>query len=168
MVQNKINLLIASLMIGGMVFSCSGKKQPSGLRETQSQNNKPVSYEQAVEDWRNNKGVGPIIDIELDPVDQAMVARGNEVFENNCTACHLPYKEKIGPALVGITERRTPEWIMNMILNPEEMVKTDPICIGLLARYNAVMADQNLDEEEARAILEYFRTLKIDPQEDPS
>lgn len=156
------------LMSGTLLFSCGGNKQPSGLRGSGSSNSKPVSFEQAVEDWRNNKGVGPIKNLELGPVDQSLVSRGREVFENNCTACHLPYKEKIGPALVGITERRTPEWIMNMVLNPTEMVQTDPICIGLLAKYNTVMADQNLDEEEARAILEYFRTLKIGQEEDPS
>jgi mono/diheme cytochrome c family protein len=150
------------------IISCSGKKQPSGLRENRSSESKPVSFEQAVKDWRTNKGVGPIDILELDPIDDQLVSKGQEVFDNNCTACHLPYKEKIGPALVGITERRTPEWIMNMILNPVEMVKTDPICLGLLAQYNTVMADQNIKQEEARAILEYFRTLKIEQEQDPS
>ena len=57
-------------------------------------------------------------------------------------------------------ERRSPEWIMNMILNPEEMMAKDPIALKLLAAYNfAPMANQSLTEEEAREILEYFRTL---------
>jgi hypothetical protein len=48
---------------------------------------------------------------------------------------------------------------MNMILNPEEMVQKDPIAKQLLVEYNgAPMANQNLTEDEARAILEYFRT----------
>jgi mono/diheme cytochrome c family protein len=165
--RTKIILALSMLMMIAYIFSCSGKKQPSNLRDNRSSNSKPVSFEQAVKDWRTNKGVGPIDNLELDPIDAQLVARGKEVFENNCTACHLPYKEKIGPALVGITERRTPEWIMNMVLNPVEMVKTDPICLGLLAKYNTVMADQNLDREEARAILEYFRTLNLDQSQDP-
>ena len=65
----------------------------------------------------------------------------------------------IGPALQDVTERRTPEWIMNMILNPEEMTKKDPIAKELLAEYLSPMANQSLEEEEARKILEYFRTL---------
>ena len=45
------------------------------------------------------------------------------------------------------------------ILNPEEMIQRDPIAIKLLAEANgAPMANQNLTEEEARALLEYFRT----------
>ncbi len=167
MILNKINLLISALMITGLFYSCTGKKEPSNLRENRP-SNKPVTYEDALKDWRTNKGVGPIKNLELGPIDQVLVQKGAEIYEINCSACHLPYKEKIGPAPVGITERRTPEWIMNMILNPVEMVKTDPICLGLLAKYNTVMADQNLDENEARAILEYFRTLKIDATEDPS
>ena len=58
-----------------------------------------------------------------------------------------------------VTTRRSPEWIMNMILNPEQMVKEDPIAKQLLAEYMSPMADQNLTEEQARNILEYFRTL---------
>ncbi len=167
MIRNKINLLPLIFLTGIFFFSCNGKKEPSNLRENRP-SSQPVTYDQAVKDWRTNKGVGPIKNVELGPLDQGLVEKGAEIYDNNCSACHLPYKEKIGPAPVGITERRTPEWIMNMILNPVEMVKTDPICLGLLAQYNTVMADQNLDEEEARAILEYFRTLKIDQTEDPS
>jgi hypothetical protein len=48
-----------------------------------------------------------------------------------------------------------------MILDPEGMVKNDPIAKQLLIDYNgSPMANQSLTEEEARAILEYFRTLK--------
>jgi cytochrome c len=59
---------------------------------------------------------------------------------------------------MGVTDRRTPEWIMNMILNPEVMVAENPIAKKLLAEYLSPMANQSLTESEARAILEYFRT----------
>jgi len=60
----------------------------------------------------------------------------------------------------GIYERRSPEWVMNMILNPTEMLKQDPIAIALLKEYNNVlMLNQNLTNEEARSISEYLRTL---------
>ncbi|MGB1831346.1 MAG: cytochrome c, partial [Flavobacteriaceae bacterium] len=60
----------------------------------------------------------------------------------------------------GIYERRSPEWVMNMLLNPTEMLKQDPIAKALLKEYNNVMMlNQNLEESEARAIAEYLRTL---------
>jgi len=60
----------------------------------------------------------------------------------------------------GILDRRSPEWIMNMILNPIQMLEEDPIAIELLEKYNfEYMYNQNLLEEESREILEYFRLL---------
>lgn len=106
-----------------------------------------------------DKGIGPIKSVTLGPIDDAMAAKGKEIYDLKCTACHKPDKRFIGPAPMGILDRRTPEWVMNMILNPEVMVKDNAIARQLLAEYIAPMANQNLTEEEARAVLEYFRTL---------
>jgi len=108
-----------------------------------------------------SKGIGPIKSVTLGAeIDQAMAAKGMEVYKTKCMACHKPDKKFIGPAPTGILERRTPEWIMNMILNPEEMTQKDPLAKALLMEFNgSPMANQNLTEEEARQVLEYFRTL---------
>ncbi|WP_310993075.1 cytochrome c [Aequorivita marina] len=108
-----------------------------------------------------NKGVGPIKNVEIgENIDQAMAAKGAEVFKANCTACHKVDKKFIGPAPTGILERRTPEWVMNMIMDPEGMTKNDPLAKALLMEFNgSPMANQNMTEEQSRQILEYFRTL---------
>ena len=108
-----------------------------------------------------NKGVGPISSVTLNAeIDQAIAANGKEIYKKMCTACHRATKTLIGPPPVGILEKRTPEWIMNMILNPDGMVKNDPLAKKLLMEFNgSPMANQNLSQEEARAVLEYFRTL---------
>ena len=96
----------------------------------------------------------------LDAVDQEMAAHGADVFKKMCTACHRPDKKFIGPSPKDILNRRAPEWVMNMILNPDEMVQKDPLAKALLIEFNgSPMANQNLSEEDARAVLEYFRTL---------
>ena len=65
-----------------------------------------------------NKGVGPIKEVVLSPeVDQELAATGKALYQEYCTICHKPNEVFIGPAPKGILERRTPEWIMNMILN---------------------------------------------------
>ena len=109
-----------------------------------------------------HKGIGPITSIELPAkIDQTMVAVGYEINKKMCAACHRPDKKFIGPAPKGIMERRSPEWIMNMILNPEEMLRKDPLAKNLLVEFNyAPMIKQDLTQEDARAILEYYRTLK--------
>ena len=109
-----------------------------------------------------NKGVGPIKNISLSKeIDMEMVNNGKQIFNKLCTACHKIGKKFIGPSPNKILDRRTPEWVMNMILNPDKMVKKDPLAKQLLIEFNgSPMANQNLDKDQARAILEYFRTLK--------
>ena len=108
-----------------------------------------------------NKGVGPIINVILeDKVNISMANSGEKLFNQLCTSCHIINEDYIGPAISGILDRRSPEWIMNMILNPIQMLEEDPIAIELLEKYNfEYMYNQNLLEEEAREILEYFRLL---------
>ncbi len=109
-----------------------------------------------------NKGIGPITSITLNAeIDQTMATHGADVFKKMCTACHRSDKKFIGPAPTGVLKRRSPEWVMNMILNPDEMTQKDPLAKALLIEFNgSPMANQSLSEEDARAILEYFRTLK--------
>ncbi len=104
-----------------------------------------------------SKGVGPIQSVQLGPLDSSMAEKGKAAFEQKCAACHRFEERFVGPPLKGVTERRTPEWIMNMILNPVEMTQKDPAAKELLANYLTQMTYQNVSEEEARAILEYFR-----------
>ena len=106
----------------------------------------------------DNKGIGPIKNVKLEAINENMVAKGKELYKINCSACHKFKKRYIGPALKGITKKRSPEWIMNLMLNTTEMLEKDPVAKALIAEYNAPMAQQSLSEEDARAILEYFRT----------
>lgn len=161
----KLTLKILSALIILVVTACGGKEEKDEIKLVDQ--NTPVQEEVIEEaasttaevDNMQNKGIGPIDNLNLSAdVDQAMASRGGELFKNLCSACHKMDKKFVGPALADITERRTPEWIMNMILNPEVMIKEDPIAKKLLIESNmAVMANQNLSEEETRAILEYFR-----------
>lgn len=156
-------LLLVSLFIG-----CGGKeeKKKEGFSyekktSTEQTVKKETSLPASKQIDLKNKGVGPITSIELPmEIDQTMATHGADVFKKMCTACHRPDKKFIGPPPNGILERRSPEWVMNMILNPENMVKNDPLAKKLLIEFNmSPMANQNLTKEDARAVLEYFRTL---------
>lgn len=162
----------AFLFTVGILISCGGKEEKKEERiqigqkpktekkveETPTSDEVPASKRITLD----NKGVGKIKNIDLDPtIDQAMVERGAALFKTNCTACHKTDKRFIGPNPTGIMERRSPEWIMNMILDPKLMTEEDQCAKDLLVEFNgAAMANQNMTEEQARDILEYFRTLK--------
>jgi hypothetical protein len=160
----KIILLLNILLL----VSCGGKQEEKkeqitiGKKSTsvQTESKKPKATTTTPASKKidlENKGVGPITSLELPAeIDQSMVAKGQDIFKKMCMACHKPNKKFIGPAPTGILKRRSPEWVMNMILNPTEMVEKDP----LLIEFNgSPMANQSLSEEDARAVLEYFRTL---------
>ena len=119
------------------------------------------SKESSFSSLKNNKGIGPISKIVFDnEINQTLANSGKKLFNQLCTSCHMIKEESVGPAIKGILDRRSPEWIMNMILNPTEMLQEDPIAKKLLAEYNnEYMYNQNLIEDEAREIIEYFRTL---------
>jgi mono/diheme cytochrome c family protein len=157
--MKSITLKAFSLFLLLFLVACSSEKSesPSG----DSSKSKPKSMLAEEPDPMSNKGIGPVTAVELGAsVDQAMADKGKAVYEKMCTACHKPTEKFIGPAPKGILDRRSPEWVMNMILNPEQMVKEDPIAKKLLMEYNgSPMANQHLTQEEARAVLEYFRTL---------
>ncbi|AKA35450.1 c-type cytochrome [Flagellimonas lutaonensis] len=154
-----------------LIMACGGKeekkKEGFSVERKKAKTEKPVETNStsAVKASErvdlDNKGVGPITSLTLDAeIDQPMAKQGEEVFNQMCTACHRVGKKFIGPAPNGILERRTPEWVMNMILNPEVMVKEDPLAKDLLMEFNgSPMANQGLTEEQARAVLEYFRTI---------
>ncbi|GIV31640.1 MAG: hypothetical protein KatS3mg029_0991 [Saprospiraceae bacterium] len=149
--------LIAVASVCMLFTACGGKEEAPAADKP-----KPKSMLAAENvDPMQNKGIGPVKEVKLDPeINQELAAKGKEIYEKMCTACHKPTEKFIGPPPKGILERRSPEWIMNMILNPEQMVKEDPIAKKLLMEYNgSPMANQHLTEEEARAVLEYFRTL---------
>ncbi|MCF2875848.1 MULTISPECIES: c-type cytochrome [unclassified Tenacibaculum] len=163
------NLLTTLLII--IFINCGGndKKRPSynsstvskeAVKKTPAKKVVKKATESGTIDL-NNKGIGPVKSLKLDPtINTAMAEEGKLLFKNKCSSCHRVNRKFIGPNPTGILERRSPEWVMNMILNPEEMVKKDPIAKELLIKFNgSPMANQNLTEKESRAVLEYFRTL---------
>ncbi len=102
-------------------------------------------------------GIGPVSSVQVGAIDEAMAKKGLELFDSKCSACHKWEEKVVGPALQGVTKRRKPEWIMNMILNPVEMTQKDPTAQQLLAEHLTQMTFQNVTQDEARAILEHFR-----------
>ena len=159
--MKKLLLLVA---LGAFIASCGGKKEEKKdgfeVSRTKKEEKKEVASEGVPVDL-DNKGIGPITELTFpEEIDTEMAARGEAQFNAICVACHMVDQRMIGPAMKGVYERRSPEWVMNMILNPDGMLKEDPIAKALLKEYNnAIMLNQNLTEEQARELAEYLRTL---------
>lgn len=106
----------------------------------------------------DGQGIGKFKDVTLAAIDNSLAEKGKVIFEAKCVACHRTSDQKIvGPGLKGVTAKRSPAWILNMITNPEEMTKKDPTAKDLLAEHLTQMTFQDVSDEEAKQILEYLR-----------
>lgn len=156
------NILFATVLAAALV-SCGGKEEKKEKFEYK-RTAAPKTTKKEVVDVpvdMNNKGIGPVNSVTFDAaINTELAKKGEALFNQKCTICHLPNKKLIGPALAGVYDSRSPEWVMNFIINPIEMLKKDPIAKALQkANNNAIMTDQGITEEDARAMAEYLRTL---------
>lgn len=139
-------------------FACGESHSQSTVGDSAAKTDNQNTGTAAPTDPMQNKGIGPVQSLVLNAIDKNLVKEGETLFTGKCSACHKLGEKYVGPALAGVTKRRTPEWVMNMILNPQEMTEKDPIAKDLLAQFLSPMANQSLSQDEARKILEYFRS----------
>ena len=92
------------------------------------------------------------------PLNATWVDAGKQTYDLKCQSCHKLTDERVvGPGWGGITTRREPVWIMNMITNVDVMLEKDPEAQKLLEQCLVRMPNQNVSKEEARHILEFMR-----------
>jgi mono/diheme cytochrome c family protein len=150
-----IGLLVLSLIL---FVGCGGGSKndsnSSGQTSTQESSNGLTAFEQ-------EHGIGPVKEeMELpSSIDKQLAKEGEAIFETKCSACHKLDERYVGPAQRDLLDRRSPEYIMNMMLNPDEMIKNHPEAEEMLSEFMTPMPNQNLSREDARSVLEYFRYM---------
>lgn len=108
---------------------------------------------------KTDNGIGKFVNMRLThPLDDSMVIRGKSIYDAKCISCHKLTEEKlVGPGWKGVTDRRTPEWIMNFITNTNVMLDSDLLAQQLIVVCVTRMPNQNVSDDQARAILEFMR-----------
>jgi mono/diheme cytochrome c family protein len=158
--KNRISILIIIIGFALLLFTqaCGG----GGESNEQSQRIEQQSSNAAgLTEFELEHGIGPVTEVvELGELDPELAAEGKEVFEAKCSACHRPNERYIGPEAGEILDRRSATYAMNMIMNPDEMTKKHPEGKKMMQEYMSPMPYQNVTVEEARAIVEYFRTIE--------
>lgn len=154
----KIHFVVL-ISISLIVFSSCGNNENQD--PAQFSNTKAVNKNASgLTDFELQNGIGPVKQkLELGKIDPRLVKKGEEIFNTKCIACHKLDERYVGPAQRDVIKRRTPEYVMNMMLNPDEMLKKHPEAKKMLAEYMTPMTFQNLSFDDARAILEYFREI---------
>ncbi len=141
------------ILTSTMLAACGGRETPAPPATP------PPAGEAGLSAFQVEHGIGPVTTpMVLGPVDEELAEEGKEVFTEKCSACHKMGEKYVGPALGDVATRRSGAFIMNMILNPQEMVERHPAAKQLLAEHMTYMPNQGLTEEQARQVLEYLRT----------
>jgi mono/diheme cytochrome c family protein len=146
------SLVLTSLLLAAVACGRGGEAAPA------KEEAPAVPAATELTPFQLKNGIGPVTtEITVGAVDHAMAERGEKTFEGKCSACHKLNEKYVGPALGKVTERRTPAYIMNMILNPEGMYTKHPVAKQLLAEHLTQMPNLGLSQDEARELVEYFR-----------
>lgn len=147
--------LLIFLFIPFVLFSCGDDN--TGYDPTDPNRVKAKSMVK-IDPASEGKGIGAFEQVDLnDPLVADMVARGKAIYEMKCSACHrLNNQRVVGPGWEGVTQRRKPEWIMNMVTNVDIMLEEDPAAQELLKQCLVRMPNQNLTPEGARDVLEFM------------
>jgi hypothetical protein len=151
--NRRIIVLAFMILAGSLVFFACADKKPT-ITE-------PLDTEKLTANQTEEHGteIKPG-DVHLtNPLNTEWVAAGKSIYDVKCQACHKLTSEKlVGPGWFGVTKRRKPEWIMNMITNVDMMLEKDPQAQKLLEECLVRMPNQNLNLDEARAIVEFQRS----------
>ena len=99
---------------------------------------------------------GPMASESL-TLNRGLASWGEQLFKDKaCITCHAVGERKQGPDLAGVAARRTEKWMKKQIMDPDWMLKNDPIARQLMAEYALQMANQQVKEAEANAIIQYL------------
>ena len=94
------------------------------------------------------------------------VAKGKELFNSNCAACHKLDAKSTGPALRGVAGKHDMPWLYKWIHNSSAMIKSgDPAAVKVFEENNkAVMTSfPQLSEGDIDNIIAYTSEVKAAP-----
>jgi mono/diheme cytochrome c family protein len=109
--------------------------------------------------WETEHGIGPITeDVPVSAIEPNKATAGEQLFIKKCATCHYLDMKKTGPPLRDVTKRRSREYVLNQILNPEQMGKLHPDGRKLVAQYVQYMTIQGITRDNAIDLLEFLRS----------
>jgi len=90
-------------------------------------------------------------------LNESLAERGRILFDDkSCSDCHTLGEAEMAPDLMGVLDRRTEDWLMMQITQPEWMNDHDPITRQLISDFDLEMIETGVEEADARALLHFL------------
>ncbi|MCB9360868.1 MAG: c-type cytochrome [Flavobacteriales bacterium] len=111
--------------------------------------------------FKSPKRIELIDTLQLTVISDSLMQRGQRLFKDKCAQCHTMEFKNSGPDISDILANRKPEWVVNFLLNKEEMLQRDSIAIRTRVKYNEDCGTKITTKNEALEILEYLRIYQL-------
>ena len=86
---------------------------------------------------------------------------GKAIFTSRCAACHNVNKVLTGPALAGVDQRRSIEWIVKFVQSSQGLVKSgDKDAVAIFQQFNRIpMPDHpDLTADKIKSIVDFIKS----------
>lgn len=147
------------ILFMAVFFAACGGNADSNTTSSETTSSDSKKTENGNPSYDPERGEGKFTNVEVgEKLDVAMAATGEKVYGVKCGSCHKLTSEKlVGPGWLGVTDRHTAEWIMNFTTNPDVMLDKDPKAQAQLEICLVRMPNQNIADDDARALYEFMR-----------
>ena len=148
----KLKLLI-TCALSISLFSCTSRQEAEEAAK-ESPSPAEAAIEQPEEHGTEVKEI-----VLSNPLNMEWVEAAKIIYDTKCLSCHKLTDEKlVGPGWQGVTKRRKPAWIINMITNVDMMLEKDPEAQKLLEQCLVRMPNQNVSQPDALNLLSFMRS----------
>lgn len=162
--RKKLGLYIAEIQDGSNNHNVSMiiGNQTTGQWMKRSPFENPYVLADQLGNWLTSWKRPPQGDDYANAPELRTISQGERLFRTRCTSCHTitghELAEALGPDLLGVTQRREIDWLLNWLRAPDQMLQNkDPIAIALYKQYNNLaMPNMRLNKQDAMDLITYM------------
>jgi protein SCO1/2 len=84
------------------------------------------------------------------------LGKAEDIFRFRCQSCHaLTAENGLGPGLLGVTHKRSRDWLVRWMKEPDKMLaEKDPVAVSLFEQFNKIqMPNLKLKDSDVEALL---------------
>jgi mono/diheme cytochrome c family protein len=100
------------------------------------------------------------------------VKEGEKIFKSKCTSCHAIDRKVVGPALKGVPDTKSEEWLIKWIRNSQALIATgDAEAVKIFEEYNkSVMTSfTDLSDDQIKSVIAFIKDASVEkPKEGPN